>query len=224
MAKPVRIAPSMMAADVGRLAEEALRVEAAGADWLHVDIMDAHFVPNLTFGPATVAAIKKVASVPVEVHLMLASPDKFLEAFARAGVSGMTIHLEADIKVEATLAKIRALGCRAGLALKPTTPLEKVMPYLEQVDLLLCMTVSPGFGGQRFITEVLDKVKLADDLRRQHGWTFDLEVDGGINVQTAAASREAGADVIAAGTSVFSAVDAAAEITALRGIPNDLRE
>lgn len=217
MAAPtVRVAPSLLAADFARLAEEVRAVEAAGADWLHLDVMDGHFVPNITFGPALVQAVKRVATVPLDVHLMIAPADPFLAAFAEAGADVITVHPEASPHLHRTLQAIRALGCRAGVALNPATPISAVKWVLDSADLILAMTVNPGFGGQAFIEGQLDKIAALRRLIDASGRAIALEVDGGVTAATAARVRAAGADVLVAGTAVFGAPDYGAAIASLR--------
>ena len=211
------IAPSLLAGDFSQLGEEARRVEAAGADWLHLDVMDGHFVDNISFGPAVVAAMKKAVKIPLDVHLMISRPDHYLPRFVEAGARSISVHLEAKHDVAATLRAIRDAGCLAGLAINPGTSLSACDGHLAQIDLLLVMTVNPGFGGQAFIPSTMDKVADAAKLRAENGWKFHIEVDGGINVDTAKLSREKGANVLVAGTSIFRAGDTAAAIRALRG-------
>lgn len=213
---PVRIAPSLLAADFARLAEEVRAVEAAGADWLHLDVMDGHFVPNITFGPALVKAVKRVATRPLDVHLMIAPADPFLAAFAEAGADVITVHPEASPHLHRTLQAIRALGCQAGVALNPATPISSVKWVLDSVDLILAMTVNPGFGGQAFIENQLDKIAALRRLIDASGKAIALEVDGGVTAGTAPRVRAAGADVLVAGTAVFGAADYAAAIAALK--------
>ena len=211
------VAPSLLAGDFSQLGAEARRVEAAGADWLHLDVMDGHFVDNISFGPAVVAAMKKAVGLTLDVHLMISRPDHYLKRFIEAGAHSIHVHLEAKHDVAATLKTIRDAGCLAGLAINPATPLSAVVTHLPNIDLLLVMTVNPGFGGQEFITATMDKVADAARLRAENGWTYHIEVDGGIKEDTARLCKERGANVLVAGTSVFKAGDAAAAIRGLRG-------
>lgn len=215
----VVIAPSILAADFAHLAEEIARVADAGADWLHLDIMDGQFVDNISFGPAIVQTVRGLTNLPLDVHLMIERPDHYVARFAKAGAESITVHVEAESKHEVarTLGQIRECGCRAGLTLNPATAFSEVEPHLPNVDLLLVMTVHPGFGGQSFRAEMMEKVQRARALRDSLGQNFAIEVDGGINPQTAALSIASGAEVLVAGTSIFRTADYAAAIAALRG-------
>lgn len=216
--KPVILAPSLLAADFARLAEDIAAVEA-DSDWLHLDVMDGHFVPNITFGPAVVAAVKRVTDLPLDVHLMIANPDQYIGAFADAGADVITIHAEASVHLHRSIQAIKAAGCRAGVALNPHTPLDVLRYVLADVDLVLLMTVNPGFGGQSFIPAVVSKIELLVQWLQDAGRYDDVhvEVDGGINEATAPSVKEAGADVLVAGSAVFGAADPRAVLRRLRG-------
>ena len=215
---PIRIAPSVLAADFSRLGEEVRAAEAGAADWIHVDVMDGHFVPNITMGPAVTRAIRGVTTLPVDVHLMISEPDRFLEAFVEAGATSLTVHAEALPHLHRTLQRIRELGARAGVAINPATPVEQVADVLPLLDLLLIMTVNPGFGGQRYIEGSERRVARARALLDEAGASsIDLQVDGGIDPQTIGGVVRAGADVVVAGSAVFGHVESVADrIAALR--------
>ena len=212
------LSPSLLAGDHARLGASVRQVEELGLRWIHLDIMDGHFVPNLSFGPQTVAAIRPDSKLFFDTHLMLDEPHRYIEAFARAGSNHISIHLEPAYDHLGTLARIRALGCGCGIVLNPGTPAEALEPVLAHVDLVLVMTVQPGFGGQAFRRDVMPKLRRISERRRELGLTFRLEVDGGIDLATAAECRAEGADTFVAGTSFYRAVDRArfaADIAAL---------
>jgi ribulose-phosphate 3-epimerase len=211
----VIVAPSILAADFSRLSDEIHRVEAAGAEWIHCDIMDGHFVDNISFGPEIVGIVRGLTSLPLDVHLMIEHADHYVPRFVKAGANSITVHAEPEAKhhVAKTLQQIRDSGCRAGLTLNPETSFDLVEPFLDKIDLLLVMTVHPGFGGQPFRTDQMQKVKRARSLNGK----IDIEVDGGINADTARLSIENGANVLVAGTSIFHSKDYAMAIRELRG-------
>lgn len=214
--RPLLIAPSILSADFGRLADEVRAVDRAGADWIHVDVMDGRFVPNLTIGPLVVEAVRKATDKPLDVHLMVVEPDSMLADFAAAGADGLTVHAEASVHLHRTLQRIRALGKRAGVSLNPHTPEDFLDYILQDVDLVLVMSVNPGFGGQSFIPSQLEKIRRIRKKFDDAGLSVDIEVDGGIKPGIAHKVVEAGANVLVAGSAVFGKDDYAAAIAAIR--------
>ncbi|MBX9749353.1 MAG: ribulose-phosphate 3-epimerase [Roseococcus sp.] len=213
----IRIAPSLLAADFTRLGEELRAIESAGADWLHLDIMDGHFVPNISFGPGLVKALRPHSKMPFDVHLMIAPADPYLAAFAEAGADIISLHPEAGPHLHRSLQTIRALGKKAGVVLNPATPVDSLAHVLDLTDLILVMSVNPGFGGQSFLSSQLTKITTLRRMITESGRDIALQVDGGVTVKTAPDCIAAGADVLVAGTAVFGAPDYAAAITGLRG-------
>ena len=216
-ARRITIAPSLLAADFGRLRQEVAAIEAAGADWLHLDVMDGHFVPNISFGPIVLAALRSHTKLPFDVHLMITPADPYIAAFAQAGADHISLHPEASPHLHRSLQLIRSLGKRAGVVLNPATPLEAVAWALDLTDIVLVMSVNPGFGGQQFLPSQLPKIAALRSMIDAADHPVALAVDGGIGPATAAAAIGAGADTLIAGTAVFAAPDYAAAIAGLRG-------
>lgn len=214
MPAPV-VAPSLLAANHGEFLAGIRAIEQAGLTWVHLDIMDGHFVPNISFGPQVVADLRPHTQLHFDVHLMLTHPDRFIAPFAKAGAERLTVHIEAQHDMAQTLAAIKAAGLKAGIAMNPDGDPRRLLPYLESVDLVLCMTVFPGFGGQAFIPGVLDSIRFLAEERRRRGLDFRLEVDGGVNAETGRRCRDAGADTLVAGTAFYKAPDRRAFVDAL---------
>ena len=212
----VRIAPSILSADLSKIADEIAMLEEGGADWIHVDVMDGRFVPNLTFGAKIIESVRKLTKLPLDVHLMVVEPENYFDDFAAAGANGMSIHTEVSPHLQRQLNRIRELGCRAGAVVNPATPLTAVREVLADMDLLLVMSVNPGFGGQKFIKASLDKVRRARIMLSENDSNAFLEVDGGIDRKTIRSVFEAGADTFVAGNAIFAAKDPQAEIEELR--------
>lgn len=211
-----KIAPSILSADFCRLGEEIKAVEAAGADYIHIDVMDGHFVPNITIGPLVVEAVRKITSLPLDVHLMIENPDRYIPDFAAAGADIIVVHAEASIHLHRSVQLIKSLGKRAGVSLNPATPLSYLEYVLADLDLVLLMTVNPGFGGQSFIEEAIPKIKALRAMLDKRGLEAELEVDGGVKVDNIARISHAGADVFVAGSAVFGSSDYAATIKRLK--------
>jgi len=210
------IAPSILSADFGRLADEVRAIERGGADYVHVDVMDGHFVPNLTIGPLVVAAVRKVTSLPLDVHLMIANADAYLSDYAAAGADILTVHAEACTHLHRTVQAIRGLGKKAGVALNPATPIDAVQYVADELAMVLVMSVNPGFGGQKFINQVVPKIRALRALSDERGLDLDIEVDGGIKVDNVDIVAEAGANVIVSGSGIFKAEDYGQTIAAMR--------
>lgn len=212
----VKIAPSILSADFSKLGEEIKDVEKGGADYIHVDVMDGHFVPNITIGPLIVEAIRPVTKLPLDVHLMIENPDQYIEAFANAGADYITVHVEACKHLHRTISYIKSFGIKAGVVLNPATPVETIQHIIEDIDMVLLMTVNPGFGGQAFIPSVLPKITKVKAMAESKNLTIEIEVDGGVNEETAKLCVEAGANVLVAGSAVYNKPDRGQAIAALK--------
>lgn len=213
----VKIAPSILSADFSKLGEEISDVEKGGAELIHVDVMDGHFVPNITIGPLVVESIRPITKLPLDVHLMIENPDQYIESFAKAGADYITVHVEACRHLHRTIQLIKSFGVKAGVVLNPATPVQLIEPILEELDIVLLMSVNPGFGGQKFIPSVLNKIKQVRDLAKQKGVQLEIEVDGGVNEQTARLCVEAGATILVAGSAVYNQEDRGKAISILKG-------
>lgn len=216
----MKIAPSMLSCDFAKMGEELVRIDKGGADWIHLDIMDGHFVPNITIGPAVVAALRPHSNLPFDVHLMIDYPLDYIEQFAKAGADIITFHIEAKSDIKETIDKIKSFGVKPGLVIKPKTPAEAVFPYLNEVDLILVMTVEPGFGGQSFMADMMPKVTAIKSKAKEMGINMLVEVDGGISDKTIAQAATVGVDVCVSGTGVFKVPDAKQAIDNLKTLSN----
>ena len=212
------LAPSILSADFTNLAQQIRLVELGGADWIHCDIMDGHFVPNITFGPSLVKAVHRVTNLPIDVHLMINNPDRYLEDFIKAGASYVSVHVEEVVHLHRTINRIKELGAKAGVVINPATPVSFIIDIAEYIDLLLIMTVNPGFGGQKFIPNSVNRIKEAAALRRKINANFQIEIDGGVNVETAKTALKAGAEVFVAGSSIFNFDNISAATVELKNI------
>jgi ribulose-phosphate 3-epimerase len=212
----VKIAPSILSADFSKLGEEIKDVERGGADYIHVDVMDGHFVPNITIGPLIVDSIRPITKLPLDVHLMIENPDQYIEDFAKAGADYITVHVEACRHLHRTIHLIKSLGVKAGVVLNPATPVQLIEPIIEDLDMVLLMSVNPGFGGQKFISSVLSKIKQVKEMSEQKGLNLEIEVDGGVNEEIALLCVEAGATVLVAGSAVFNQSDRRDAISRLK--------
>jgi len=213
----IKIAPSILSADFSKLGDEIKDVEAGGADYIHVDVMDGHFVPNITIGPLIVEAIRPTTKLPLDVHLMIENPDSYIPQFAKAGADIITVHVEACKHLHRTIQLIKEQGVKAGVVLNPSTPVDTIKHIIEDIEMVLLMTVNPGFGGQAFIPSVLPKIKEVRELANKVNPTLDIEVDGGINTETARLVKEAGANVLVAGSFIYNNPDRKEAIKAIRG-------
>jgi ribulose-phosphate 3-epimerase len=213
----VKIAPSILSADFAKLGDEIKAVEQAGADYIHIDVMDGHFVPNITIGPLIVEAIRPITELPLDVHLMIENPDQYIEAFANAGANYITVHVETCRHLHRTLSHIKSFGIKAGVVLNPATPVETIQHVLGDIDMVLLMSVNPGFGGQKFIPEVLPKIRKVKEMADEKKLNIEIEIDGGVNPETAKLCIEAGANVLVAGSAIYNQEDYAKAISSIRG-------
>jgi len=212
------IAPSILSADFSNLSQQIRLTEMGGADWIHCDVMDGHFVPNITIGPIIVKAARKCTKLPVDVHLMIEKPDNFLEAFAEAGANYITVHVEEVVHLNRTISRIKELGCKAGVVVNPATTLDRIVDIAEYIDLLLIMTVNPGFGGQKFIPNSIRRIEEAVNLRTKLKANYLIEIDGGVNKETIVAAKKAGVDVFVAGSAIFDADNITAATAELKNL------
>jgi ribulose-phosphate 3-epimerase len=212
------IAPSILSADFTNLSQQIRLTEMGGADWIHCDIMDGHFVPNITIGPVIVKAVRKITKLPVDVHLMIENPDKYLEVFADAGADYITVHVEEVVHLNRTIERIKELSCRAGVVINPATPVNSILDIAESIDLLLIMTVNPGFGGQKFIPNSIRRIEEAVKLREKLKAGFFIEIDGGVNKETIIAAKKAGVDVFVAGSAIFDSDNITAATAELKNL------
>jgi len=212
------IAPSILSADFSNLAQQIRLAEMGGADWIHCDVMDGHFVPNITIGPLIVKAARKCTKLPLDVHLMIENPEKYLEAFAKAGANLLSVHIEVVFDLNKTIDRIKELGCKAGVVVNPGTPISSIKNIAEQIDLLLIMTVDPGFGGQKFIPESLSRIKEAVKIRSELNASYLIEIDGGVNKETIVDAKKVGVDVFVAGSAIFDADNITAATAELKNL------
>ncbi|WP_100404521.1 ribulose-phosphate 3-epimerase [Bacillus solitudinis] len=213
----IKIAPSILSADFSNLAADIREVEQGGADYIHVDVMDGHFVPNITIGPLVVSSIRPITTLPLDVHLMIEHPENYVVDFARAGADIISVHVEACVHLHRTIHLIKEQGVKVGVVINPATPVQMIEPIIDEVDLVLLMTVNPGFGGQSFIESVLPKISAVAEMARQRGLSIDIEVDGGVNPSTAKRCIEAGANVLVAGSAIYKEKNRAKAISDIRG-------
>jgi ribulose-phosphate 3-epimerase len=213
----VKIAPSILSADFAKLGDEIKAVEQAGADYIHIDVMDGHFVPNITIGPLIVEAIRPITKLPLDVHLMIENPDQYIDAFANAGANYITVHVETCRHLHRTINHIKSFGIKAGVVLNPATPVESIQHVLGDIDMVLLMSVNPGFGGQKFIPEVLPKIRKVKEMADAKGLIIEIEIDGGVNPETAKLCIDAGANVLVAGSAIYNQEDYAKAISSIRG-------